>query len=92
MAVETVETGFEAQAKERNNPDLAKEVNLLSRISRTRLSVANFKNILRAAFGPIFLHQKLQSQSVTRANTFVQKGGCKMLIKLTPVVNFNNIL
>jgi hypothetical protein len=42
------------------------------------------------------LPKKIQSQNVTREklqkNTFVQKGACKMLMKLTPAVNITNIL
>ena len=38
MVAATAETDFEVRAIEQSNPDLAKEVNLLSRISRTRHS------------------------------------------------------
>ncbi len=46
--------------------------------------VVNFINILQAAFVPIFLHQKLQRQTVTKRkaaqSTFIQKVTSKMLI------------
>jgi len=51
-------------------------------------SAVNFINILRAAFAPIFLRKKLQSQNITREKLlkilFLEKGAHKMLIKLTP--------
>jgi hypothetical protein len=59
--------------------------------------VVNFINILKAAFAPIFFCQKIQIQTVTREKQLCitllnEKGVCKMLMKLTPVVNFTNIL
>ncbi len=51
-------------------------------------TVVNFINILRAAFAPIFLQQKLQRQAVTRVKLCkalsYKKGKRKMLMKLTP--------
>jgi len=48
--------------------------------------VVNFINILQAAFAPIFLHQKLQSQTVTREKLckalLYEKVSSKMLMKL----------
>jgi len=53
-------------------------------------------NILQAAFAPIFLHQKLQSQIETsqklRKTLLFEKFGHKMLMKLTVGVNFFNFL
>jgi len=49
--------------------------------------LVNFINILRAAFAPIFLHQKLQSQTVTREKLcktlLSKKVSSKMLMKWT---------
>ncbi len=48
---------------------------------------ANFINILRVAFLPIYLWQKIHTVC-----TFTQKAAHKMFVKLSPVVNFINIL
>ncbi len=65
------------------------------RSSLSPRAVVNFINILRAAFAPIFLHQKIQSQTVTREKKhktlLYKKVSHKMLMKLTPgtiVFNF----
>jgi hypothetical protein len=57
--------------------------------------VVNFINILQASFAPIFLRQKLQSQTVTREKLckalLYEKVSSKMLMKLmklTPFVFF----
>ncbi len=59
-------------------------------------TVANFTNILWAAFGLISFCQKIINtnckQIKTTQNTFMQKAACKMLVKLTPVANFTKIL
>ncbi len=51
-------------------------------------TVVSLINILRAAFAPIFLPQRLQSQTVIRKKLrkarLCQKVTCKMLMKLTP--------
>jgi len=50
--------------------------------------VVNFIHILQAAFAPIFLHQKLQSQTVSREKQcktlLYEKVWRKILMKLTP--------
>jgi len=50
-------------------------------------SGVNFINILRAAFAPIFLHQKIRKPNCNfkkaAKNSFVQRGARKLLIKLT---------
>ncbi len=52
--------------------------------------VVNFINILRAAFVPIFFQQKIKGQSAIREQLqralSVQKGACKVVMKLTPVL------
>ncbi len=52
------------------------------------IPVVNFINILQAAFAPIFLHQKLQNQTVIieklRKVFSNEKGANKMLMKLIP--------
>jgi len=59
-------------------------------------SVVNFAKNLQAAFAQILFWKKSQSQAVIREKLqkalSYKKGKRKMLMKLTPVVNFNNIL
>jgi len=55
---------------------------------KKKLPRVNFINILRAPFALVFLHQKLQSQIVTREKLrkalLYEKFAHKRLIKLTP--------
>jgi len=59
----------------------------------------NFINILQAAINNctyLFFPKKLQTQNCKHRKplkkSLVQKDACKLLVKLTPVVNFINIL
>ncbi len=56
----------------------------------------NFINILHTTLVPIFLHQKLQSQNVTREKLckalLFQKFVGKMLMKLTTGVNSKSFI
>jgi len=57
-------------------------------------TLVNFTYILRAAFA-LYFAKTLQSQSVRkkwRKELSYEKGPHKMLMKLTPVVDFTNIL
>jgi len=57
-----------------------------------RISVANFINILRAHFGPIFLCQKISNPKhsfvIFGAKILYEKCARKMLMKLTPTNTF----
>jgi len=57
-----------------------------------KLSPVNLTNILRAAFSPIFVGQKIQNQTARKRkavqNTFVQK----TLLKLSPELNLIKLL
>jgi len=54
--------------------------------------VINFINILRAAFAPIFFHQKLQSQTVIREKLrqthSYKKVACKMFEEIDTCLSF----
>jgi len=54
--------------------------------------IVNFTNILRAAFSVIFFQQKLQTQVVSTEKLckilLYKKATRKMLVKVTPVVDF----
>ena len=61
-----------------------------------KLVVINFTNIGREAFLVIFFQQKKKLQTGStehlRITLLYNKAPCKMLMKLTPGVNFTNIL
>jgi hypothetical protein len=55
----------------------------------------NFNYIIQAALAPYFYDKKSQSQTLIREKLhkalIYEKGVCKMLMKLTPGVNFTNM-
>ncbi len=57
---------------------------------------ANFANIFRATFAPIVMCQRCTNLNVITKKMCTklsnEKAGCKMLVKLDPIVNFTNIL
>ncbi len=62
-------------------------------MKQTTVSVVNFTNILRAAFAPAFFQQKIvKSYRKVWRNTLEQKAAHKMLLRLTPGLDFINVL
>ena len=59
-------------------------------------TAVNFTKIWQAAFALISICQKLQTQTVSTEKLgktlLFEKDAHKMLVKLTPAINFNNIL
>jgi hypothetical protein len=76
--------------------ELQRETSKVTRVNHSEKNKETGVSFYEQLLRPYSFGKKLQSQTVIREKSFkalsYKKGLCKMLLKLTPLVNFTNIL